>query len=140
MRDCGVPVGLGVDGSASNDSGNLVSEARQTMLLQRVAYGADAMSAREALEIATRGGADVLNRPDCGRLMPGKRADIAIWDVGGIDSAGSWDPAALLLAGPTRVKHLFVEGRQIVNDGQIATIDLPRTIETQNRLARRLIT
>ena len=100
MRDCGVPVGLGVDGSASNDSGNLVSEARQTMLLQRVAYGADAMSAREALEIATRGGADVLNRPDCGRLMPGKRADIAIWDVGGIDSAGSWDPAALLLAGP----------------------------------------
>lgn len=139
MRDQGVPVGLGVDGSASNDSSNMIAEARQAMLLQRVANGADAMSARETLEIATRGGADVLNRPDCGRLMPGKRADIAIWDITGIESAGSWDPAALLLAGPTRVKHLFVEGRQIVRDGQITTIDLPTTIETQNRLARALI-
>ncbi len=138
MRDQGVHVGLGVDGSASNDSGNLIAEARQSMLLQRVANGADAMSAREALEIATRGGADVLNRPDCGRLMPGKRADIAIWDVRGIESAGSWDPAALLLAGPTRVKHLFVEGRQVVRDGQIVTIDLPKAIETQNRLASAL--
>ena len=139
MRDRGVPVGLGVDGSASNDSGNLIAEARQVMLLQRVANSADAMSAREALEIATRGGADVLNRPDCGRLMPGKRADIAIWDVRGIESAGSWDPAALVLAGPTRVKHLFVEGCQVVRDGQIDTIDLPGTIETQNRLAHALI-
>ncbi len=138
MRDAGVPVGLGVDGSASNDSGNLVLEARQAMLLQRVAKGADAMSAREALEIATRGGADVLGRPDCGRLAPGKRADIALWDATGIDSAGSWDPAALLLAGPTRVKHLFVEGRQVVRDGQIVTIDLPSVVERQNRLARGL--
>ncbi|MCE8545422.1 8-oxoguanine deaminase [Ruegeria pomeroyi] len=139
MRDAGVPVGLGVDGSASNDSGNLMGEARQAMLLQRVARGADAMSAREALEIATRGGADVLGRPDCGRLELGKRADIAVWDVSGIDSAGSWDPAALLLAGPTRVRHLFVEGRQIVRDGQITTIDLPRMVERQNRLARALM-
>ncbi|WP_171209905.1 MULTISPECIES: 8-oxoguanine deaminase [unclassified Ruegeria] len=138
MRDRGVNVGLGADGSASNDNGSLITEARQTLLLQRVVNGADAMSAREALEIATRGGADVLNRPDCGRLMPGKRADIAIWDVSGIASAGSWDPAALLLAGPTQVKHLFVEGRQIVRDGAIATIDLPRVVETQNRMARAL--
>jgi 8-oxoguanine deaminase len=138
MRDAGVPVGLGVDGSASNDTGNLIAEARQAMLLQRVARGADAMSAFEALEIATRGGADILNRPDCGRLSPGKRADIAIWDVSGIESAGSWDSAALLLAGPTRVKHLFVEGRQVVRDGRITTIDLPRVIEHQNRLARAL--
>jgi 8-oxoguanine deaminase len=138
MRDAGVPVGLGVDGSASNDAGNLIGEARQSMLLQRVAGGADAMSAREALEIATRGGADVLGRPDCGRLEVAKRADIALWDVTGIQSAGSWDPAALLLAGPTRVKHLFVEGRQVVDDGQIITIDLPRVIERQNTLARAL--
>ncbi|WP_170450820.1 8-oxoguanine deaminase [Ruegeria arenilitoris] len=135
MRDNGVRVGLGVDGSASNDSGNLMAEARQAMLLQRVANGADAMSAREALEIATRGGADVLNRPDCGRLMPGKRADIAVWDTRGVECAGSWDPAALLLAGPVHVKHLFVEGRQVVRDGNIATFDLPRAIERQNRLA-----
>ncbi len=135
MRNAGVNVGLGVDGSASNDSGNLMAEARQAMLLQRVAQGADAMSAREALEIATRGGADVLNRPDCGRLAPGKRADIAVWDVSGIESAGSWDPAALLLAGPAEVKHLFVDGRQIVRDGQVMTIDLPQAIERQNNLA-----
>lgn len=140
MRDQGVKVGLGVDGSASNDSGNLVAEARQSMMLQRVAGGADKMSDREALEIATRGGAEVLGRSDCGQIAVGKRADIAIWDVSGVASAGSWDSAALLLAGPTQVRDLFVEGRQVVRDGHIVTIDLPHVIETQNRLARRLMT
>ena len=138
MRDAGVPVGLGVDGSASNDAGNLVAEARQAMLLQRVAGGADAMSAREALEIATRGGADILGRPECGRIEVGARADIAIWDVSGIESAGSWDPAALLLAGPTTVRDLLVEGRSVVRDGQVVTIDLPAQIAQQNKLARAL--
>ena len=119
MRDAGVKVALGVDGSASNDAGNLVSEARMSLLLQRVARGADAMSAREALEIATLGGAQVLGRPDCGTLDIGKRADIAIWDMRGIEAAGSWDPvAALILCGPTRVRDLFVEGRQLVRDRQ----------------------
>jgi len=139
MRDAGVRVGLGVDGSASNDAGNLVAEARIAMLLQRVSRGADAMSAREALEIATLGGAQVLGRDDCGSLAPGKRADIAVWDMRGIEAAGAWDPvAALMLCGPTQVRDLFVEGRQVVRGGQIATIDLPRVIEEQNRLARRL--
>ena len=139
MRDAGVKVALGVDGSASNDAGNLIAEARQTMLLQRVANGADAMSAREALEIATLGGARVLGRLDCGSLEPGRRADIAIWDMRGIEAAGAWDPvAALLLCGPSRVRDLFVEGRQIVRDGRITTLDLPRLIEHQTRLARRL--
>ncbi|MGR3700355.1 MAG: 8-oxoguanine deaminase [Roseovarius sp.] len=138
MLDAGVPLGLGVDGSASNDSGNLAAEARQAMLLQRVARGADAMSPRAALELATRGGADVLGRPDCGRLMPGKRADVAIWDVSGVQSAGSWDPAALLLAGPTAVRDLFVEGRQVVRDGQITTIDLAAQVARQNHLAKGL--
>ena len=138
MRDQGVKVGLGVDGSASNDIANLMDEARQTMLLQRVQNGADAMSAREALEIATRGGADVLGRPECGRIAVGKRADIAIWDINGIENAGSWDPAALVIAGPNKVRHLFVEGRQIVRDWHIATLDLPKLIETQNRLALKL--
>jgi 8-oxoguanine deaminase len=138
LRDAGVPVGLGVDGSASNDAGNLVAEARMAMLLQRVAQGADAMSAREALEIATRGGADILGRPDCGRLEIGKRADIAVWDVQGLASAGSWDPAALLLAGPTTVRDLFVEGRQIVRDGHVQTINLEATISRHNRMAREL--
>jgi len=138
MRDAGVRVGLGVDGSASNDAGNLIAEARQAMLLQRVAHGADAMSAREALEIATRGGADILGRPECGRISTGARADIAIWDVSGIEAAGSWDPAALLLAGPTTVRDLIVEGRRIVRDGQVTTIDLPAQIVRQNALARAL--
>ncbi len=138
MRDAGVPVGLGVDGSASNDAGNLIGEARQAMLLQRVSRGADAMSAREALRIATRGGAEVLGRSDCGVIAPGKRADLAIWDVTGVESAGSWDPAALVLAGPTRVRDLFVEGRQVVRGGDMATIDLPRVLERQRTLARRL--
>jgi len=138
MRDAGVPVGLGVDGSASNDVGNIASEARQAMLLQRVQLGAEAMSPREALEIATRGGAEVLGRDDCGQIAPGKRADIAIWDVSGIDGAGSWDPVAILLAGPSKVRNLFVEGRQIVRDGQIATIDLGKAISNQNALVARL--
>jgi len=136
MRDAGVKVGLGVDGSASNDAGNLAAEARQAMLLQRVAGGADKMSAREALRIATRGGAEVLGRDDCGQIAPGKRADIAVWDVSGIESAGSWDPAALLLAGPTNVRDLFVEGRAVVREGQMVTLELPRVIEHQNRLAQ----
>jgi cytosine/adenosine deaminase-related metal-dependent hydrolase len=139
MRDAGVKVGLGVDGSASNDAGNLVAEARMAMLLQRVAKGADAMSAREALEIATLGGARVLGRDDLGSILPGKRADLAIWDVSGIEAAGSWDPvAALVLCGPMRVRDLLVEGRRVVRDGQLVTLDLGRVIERQNRLARRL--
>ena len=138
MRDAGVHVGLGVDGSASNDIGNLVGEARQAMLLQRVQNGADAMSAHEALEIATRGGAEVLGRDDCGQLAVGKRADIALWDATSVESAGSWDPAALVLAGPMKVDALFVEGRQVVSEGRMLTIDLPRIISRQNTLARNL--
>lgn len=139
MLDVGVPVGLGVDGSASNDIGNLIGEARQMMLLQRVKNGADSMSVREALRVATRGGAEVLGRDDCGQIAVGKRADIAVWDLGGLESAGSWDPAAILLTGPQQVKDLFVEGRHIVKDTQLATLDLSQAIETQNKLARSLM-
>ncbi|MES2666396.1 MAG: 8-oxoguanine deaminase [Pseudomonadota bacterium] len=139
MRDAGVKVGLGVDGSASNDAGSLVGEARLAMLLQRVSRGADAMSAREALEIATLGGAQVLGRSDCGSIEVGKRADVAVWDVSGVEAAGSWDPVALLLAGPARVHDLFVEGRAVVRGGRMVTIDLPLVVERQNRLARALM-
>jgi cytosine/adenosine deaminase-related metal-dependent hydrolase len=139
MRDAGVRVALGVDGSASNDAGNLAGEMRMALLLQRVARGGDAMAAREALEIATLGGAQVLGRPDCGMLAPGKRADLAIWDMRGLESAGAWDPvAALVLCGPQKARDLFVEGRAVVRDGQLVRLDQPRALADQARLARRL--
>jgi len=139
MLDAGVPVGLGVDGSASNDRATLIGEARQAMLLQRVARGADALSARAALRLATRGGAEVLGRGDaCGRIAPGWRADIAVWDGSGLDSAGSWDAAAIPLAGPDRVRDLFVDGRPIVTGGEIKTIDLAATVSRAGTLARNL--
>ena len=140
MRDAGVNVGLGVDGSASNDAAHILSEARQALLLQRVKNGADAMSARETLEIATLGGAKVLGREDCGSIEVGKRADIAIWDLGNVIASGNWDPvAALVLTGPHSVRDLFVEGRQIVRDGQLTTIDLGRAVERHNDLAKTLM-
>ncbi|PLS20859.1 8-oxoguanine deaminase [Neptunicoccus cionae] len=139
MRDAGVRVGLGVDGSASNDAGHLLDEARQAMLLQRVQNGADAMAAREALEIATLGGAQVLGRSDCGSLEVGKRADFAIWDMSGLAAAGNWDPvAALVLTGPHNVRDLYVEGRAVVHGGQMVNVDLREVITRQNRLAARL--
>lgn len=139
MRDAGVRVGLGVDGSASNDAGHLLDEARQLMLLQRVQNGADAMSARESLEIATLGGAQVLGRSDVGSLEVGKRADFAIWNMVNLAAAGNWDPvAALVLSGPHQVRDLFVEGRGVVRDGQMTTIDLNAVIARQNKMALRL--
>lgn len=141
MRDAGVRVGLGVDGSASNDAGDLMAEARQAMLLQRVARGADAMSAREALEIATLGGATVLGRADhLGSLEPGKRADLAIWDLLSLQTAGSWDPvAALVLCGPHRVRHLIVEGRQVVRDFALTGLDAATLAAKARKATARLM-
>ncbi|MEM6896649.1 MAG: amidohydrolase family protein, partial [Pseudomonadota bacterium] len=140
LRDAGVPVGLGVDGSASNDAGSLADEARQAMLLQRLIGGASAMSPMDALEIATRGGAEVLGRSDIGALSPGMRADIAIWDITGVETSGSWDPCAFLLAGPRAVRDLFVEGHPIVAGGAIVSFDLPRALEGQAAGVARLRT
>lgn len=140
LLDAGVKTGLGVDGSASNDSGDLLGEARQSLFLQRVANGADSLSAREALEMATRGGARVLGRQDCGELSKGKRADIAIWSMDGIETAGAWDPvAALILCGPHRVRDLFVDGQAVVQDKRLVRVELAEIIARQNRLARCLM-
>ena len=141
MRDAGVPVGIGVDGSASNDSGHMLAEVRQALLLQRVAHGPEkgpsAMTAREVLEIATRGGAQVLNRDDIGQLAPGMAADIVTVPLDQIGMAGALhDPlAALVFCHVPRVKHSIVNGRVVVRDGQLSTLDLPRLIEQHNRLA-----
>jgi cytosine/adenosine deaminase-related metal-dependent hydrolase len=141
LRDAGVPVGLGADGSASNDAGHLLSEARTAMLLQRVLNGADAMSAREALEVATLGGATVLGRAaELGSIEVGKRADLAIWDVSGLAAAGAWDPvAALVLCGPFAVRDLIVEGRQVVSGGALTGIELGATLERAARRVARLM-
>ncbi|MGB1045204.1 MAG: 8-oxoguanine deaminase [Candidatus Puniceispirillaceae bacterium] len=125
MLDAGVKVGLGVDGSASNDSGHMLNEARQAMLLQRVMQGGDAMSARESLAVATRGGAAVLGRDDIGVLAPGYAADIVAFDCRGIDCAGAaWDPlAALVFCGPGKAAYTIINGRVVVADGKLQTMD-----------------
>ena len=141
MLDKGVPLGLGVDGSASNDSGSLLPEARLAMLLQRMQHGATAMSAREALEMATLGGARILGRArELGSIEAGKRADLAIWDVSGLAAAGAWDPvAALVFCGPFPVRVLVVDGRPVVRGGALATVDATAIAEAARRRTARLM-
>jgi len=141
MRRAGVPVGLGVDGSASNDGGHMLGEARQAMLLQRVRFGPAALTAREALEMATLGGARVLGRDDIGVLAPGKAADLAIFDLNAPALAGALhDPvAALVFCGPISAAHVIVNGRVVVRDGQLTSLDLSRLVERHNELARQLV-
>ena len=141
MRDAGVPVSLAVDGSASNDSGHLLGEARLAFLLQRVARGATAMPVREMLEIATLGGARVLGRDDIGALAPGMAADLITvpLDEVGLAGAGHDPVAALLLCQVSRVQHSVVNGRVLVRDGQITTLDLPRLVQRHQGLAAQLL-
>ena len=140
MRDAGVPVGLGVDGSASNDAGNMIGEARQALLLQRVGFGPSAMTAREALEIATVGGARVLGRDDIGVLAAGMAADFVAFDTRGIGMAGGLhDPvAALVFCNPGQVAYSVVNGRVVVREGRLSTLDLPSLVTRHNALARQL--
>ncbi len=140
MRDAGVKVGLGVDGSASNDGAHMLGEARQAMLLQRVGYGPAAMSAREALEIATLGGARVLNRDDIGALAPGMSADFVSFDMSAVGFAGGGhDPvAALVFCTPGNVSESIINGRVVVRDGELLTADLPDVLSRHRTLARTL--
>jgi 8-oxoguanine deaminase len=142
MRKAGVHVGLGVDGSASNDGANQLAEARQAMLLQRVLHGAAALTARDALEMATRGGAEVLNREDIGQIAIGKAADLAVFDLNHIAFAGALhDPvAALLFCQPVPAAYTIVHGNIVVREGQLSTVDLPNLIARHNRLATKLMT
>ncbi|WP_426338354.1 8-oxoguanine deaminase [Pseudoduganella sp. S-14] len=140
MVDAGVPVGLGVDGSASNDGAHMLGEVRQAMLLQRVGFGPDAMTARQALELATLGGAKVLNRDDIGALKPGMSADIVMFKLNQPSFAGALhDPvAALVFCTPANVNYSIINGKLVVKNGILQTIDLPLVIERHNHLAANL--
>ena len=142
LRDAGVHVGLGVDGSASNDGSHLLAEVRQCLLLQRVLGDPHAMTAREALEIATLGGAAVLGRDDIGALAPGMAADIVAFDLSALAYAGAalHDPvAALVFCQPQPVDFAIVNGRLLVQEGVPVAIDLPVLAERHNRAARALL-
>jgi 8-oxoguanine deaminase len=149
LLDAGVPVGLGVDGSASNDGAHMVNEARQAMLLARVGralepfgcdHGPAEMTARDALASATRGGADVLGRShDIGHLAPGMCADLALFDLRTLNFAGGavHDPVgSLLLCASPQAAYTVVNGRVVVREGRLATLALEPLLERHNALAR----
>jgi len=150
MLNAGVPVGLGVDGSASNDAAHLLNEARQALLLARVGralepFGCDAgpaeMTARDVLALATRGGAQVLGRTDIGHLAPGQCADLALFDLRTLGFAGGavHDPVgSLLLCASAMAAYTVVHGRVVVDQGRLTTVDLGPLLERHNRLAVQL--
>lgn len=142
LRDAGAPVGLGVDGSASNDGSHLLAEVRQCLLLQRVMGNPRAMTAREALEIATLGGAEVLGRDDIGALAPGMAADFIGYDLRTVGQSGGavHDPvAALVFCQPQMVDLAVVNGRLLVEGGMLRHIDVGMMVERHNRAARQLL-
>jgi cytosine/adenosine deaminase-related metal-dependent hydrolase len=140
MRDAGVPIGIGVDGSASNDGAHMLGEVRQAMLLQRVGFGPAAMSAREALEIATLGGARVLGRDDIGALAPGMSADFVSFDMSEVAYAGAGhDPvAALVFCTPGKVATSVINGAVRVQHGRLQMPDFPALLARHRDLARTL--
>jgi cytosine/adenosine deaminase-related metal-dependent hydrolase len=139
--DAGVRVGLGVDGSASNDSSHLLAEARMALLLQRVPGNPAGLSAKEALRLATVGGARVLGRDDIGQLTPGMAADLIAFDLERLDYAGALhDPlAATVFCTPQRVDLSIINGKVVVEDGNLLTVDLGPLVERHNRIARQMV-
>jgi cytosine/adenosine deaminase-related metal-dependent hydrolase len=138
LLDGDVRVGLGVDGSASNERGDLVMEVKQALLVARARGGPKAMSVREALRLGTRGGAAVLGRDDVGELSPGKRADVAVWRTDGLELGGADDlVAGLVFSAPHRVDRLYVGGEEVVRDGQLVRADEDQLAQEQRRQAER---
>jgi 8-oxoguanine deaminase len=140
LRRAGCPVGLGVDGSASNDSSHMLAEARQALLLNRLAHGAAALNVGEALRMATVEGARCLGRSDVGSLEVGKRADIALFDLRDVGYSGAGDAvSALFLCAPSRVETLIVEGRVVVEQHELKTLALEPLLNRHRRLAAKIV-
>jgi 8-oxoguanine deaminase len=139
LERAGAPVGLGVDGSASNDASNLIEEVRHAFLLQRLHHGAGVISHRDALRWATAGSAACLGRADLGRIAPGLQADLALFRLDELRFSGAGDPiAALVLCGASRADRVMVQGRWLVEDGQIPGLDLDRLRQEHGAAARSL--
>jgi len=140
LLDAGAAVGLAVDGSASNDAGHMLAEVRQALLVARARGDVKAMSARDALRVATRGGASCLGRDDVGSLEVGRRGDVALFAVDGLSLAGAeTDPvAALVYCSPQRVRHLFVDGRAVVRDGRLVHADEDALAAEGRRVGKRI--
>ena len=139
LQQAGSPVGLGLDGSASNDCSNLIQEVRQAFMLQRLKYGSSAISHTDALRLGTKGGAELMRRTDIGELAVGKQADIAMFNLDEPRFAGSGDPvAALVLCGAHKAEHVMVNGEWRVTDGELVTGDVKALIEKQRAVALEL--
>jgi cytosine/adenosine deaminase-related metal-dependent hydrolase len=137
--DAGVRVGLGVDGTASNERGDVFGEVKQALLVGRGRDGGGALTARDALRLGTRGGADVLHRTDIGSLEPGKRADVAVWRTDGLEFGGADDLVAnLVLSGPHRVDRLIVGGRDVVRGGALVNANEQEIAAEHRKQAKRL--
>ncbi len=138
LLDAGVRVGLGVDGSASNERGDLFLEVKQALLVARARGGPGALTARDAIRLGTRGGAAVLGRDDIGELSPGKRADLAVWRTDTLELGGASDPVAgLVFSGPHRVDRLYVGGEEVVRDGRLLRADEEEIAREHRRQAER---
>jgi 8-oxoguanine deaminase len=137
MEDAGVRIGLGVDGSASNDASNLMQEVRAAFLLQRNRYGVGRVSHTDALRWATKGSAACVGRPELGELAEGKVADLAFYKLDELRFSGSGDPlAALVLCGAHRANRVMVGGEWVVVDGAIPGLDVPDLIRRHSRFAK----
>ena len=139
LLSAGARVGLGVDGSASNDCSNLMQEVRQALLVGRLRYRAESVTHRSALRLATRGSADLLGRPELGELRPGAAADIALFDLNELRFSGNGDPlAALVLCGASRVSDLMIAGTWRVRHSELQGVDLDEIVRDHRRLAAEL--
>ncbi|WP_017446479.1 8-oxoguanine deaminase [Gayadomonas joobiniege] len=139
LQAAGAVVGLAVDGSASNDASNMIQEVRQALLINRLRYQADEVTHLDALYWATKGSAQLLGRDDIGELAVGKQADIACFSLSGLRFSGYHDPlAALILCGADQVTHLFCAGKQLVDSGQLLTLDIEQLAARHRLMAQKL--